>query len=67
VGDVMRTDFQTIDAGETLDVAFDRLHESDDGIIPVLSGDRLVGVVTIQNLMRYMSFRSALEKAGEIA
>jgi CBS domain-containing protein len=67
VSDVMRTEFQVIDSSDTLEKAFEKLQHHEFGIVPVLSGGRLVGLLTSENMGEYMMIHSALEKAGEAA
>jgi Zn-dependent protease/CBS domain-containing protein len=67
VGDAMYTDFPVIASSETLDVAFTKLQGQKVDIMPVLSGERLIGLLTSQNMAEYMMIRTALDKAGEAA
>jgi Zn-dependent protease/CBS domain-containing protein len=67
VGDAMGTNFQVIQASETLETALARLQDRGETTMPVLSGGRLVGLLTSENMDEYLLIRSALEKAGEAA
>jgi Zn-dependent protease/CBS domain-containing protein len=64
VEEVMNKDFSVIDSSMTLDKALTDLHAHEDGIMPVVSGGRLVGILTPQIMSEYMRIRAALEKAA---
>jgi len=60
VSSVMRRDFQTVDAGEMLEGAFQRLQSCNCRTMPVLRGGRLVGLFTTENVGEYLSIQAAL-------
>lgn len=64
VGEVMETVFRTLDPDEPLDRA---LFQAEPGgtVLPVLSGERLVGLVTAENIGELMMIRSLhAQRAG---
>ena len=52
VGDVMSTDVVTIDEHATLEDAATLMVDKDVGLLPVMSGDRLIGVISKGDLVR---------------
>ena len=63
VGDIMRRDFQVVDAGDMLEAAFARLQTCACHALPVTSGGALVGLVTMDNLGEFLLIQSALRPA----
>jgi Zn-dependent protease/predicted transcriptional regulator len=63
VGSVMRSDFQTADSFEMLDIAFARLQNCDCHTIPVLHQSQLVGLLTMDNVGEFIRIQSILETA----
>src|SRR5712691_4865049 len=63
VGDIMRRDFQVVDAGEMLEAAFARLQTCACHALPVTSRGALVGLVTMDNLGEFLLIQSALRPA----
>jgi Zn-dependent protease/predicted transcriptional regulator len=63
VGDIMRRDFQVVDAGEMLDTAFARLQTCACHALPVTSRGALVGLLTMDNLGEFLMIQSALGRA----
>lgn len=55
VQSVMNRVFSAASAEETLSSAFRKLTTHGVGLLPVVSGGRLVGIITLQNLMHSMS------------
>jgi CBS domain-containing protein len=51
VRDVMVTDVMTIDASATLHEVARRMRDSNVGVLPVLAGERLVGMITDRDLV----------------
>ncbi len=64
VGTVMRADVPTAEREEMLNDALLRLQTTDVRTMPVLSGGRIVGLLTMENVGEYMSVRTALERAS---
>jgi Zn-dependent protease/predicted transcriptional regulator len=62
VGSVMRTDFETATSEEALDAALPRLRTG-PGPMPVLEGERLVGLVTSENVGEFLAIQASLSKA----
>ena len=60
VGDVMRREFQVLDSGEMLEAAFARLQECECHTVPVVHNERLVGLVTMDNLGEFLMIQAAL-------
>jgi Zn-dependent protease/predicted transcriptional regulator len=63
VGDVMQQNFVTTDPREMLQTSFARLQNCGCHTLPVMQGDRLVGMVTADNLAEVLMIREALHKA----
>ncbi|MDH7568313.1 MAG: site-2 protease family protein [Armatimonadota bacterium] len=66
VSDVMRRDFQAVDAFDMLESAMERLQECQCRTLPVLHRGELIGLVTMDNVGEFVMFRSAMarERAG---
>ncbi|MBN1310342.1 MAG: CBS domain-containing protein, partial [Anaerolineae bacterium] len=64
VEEVMRRDFETIDAGEMIEMAFARLQACDCHSAPVLYNDRLAGLLTMDNVGEFLMIQTALSKRG---
>lgn len=62
--EVMRRDFQAVDAAEMLETALQRLQECACHTLPVLRAGRLVGLVTMDNVGEFVAVQAALEKRG---
>src|SRR6266566_7583303 len=63
VGDVMRRDFEVVEAGEMLETAFARLQRCACHALPVTNRGALVGLVTMDNLGEFLLIQSALGRA----
>jgi Zn-dependent protease len=61
VGQYMRTDFKTAAPGEMLDRALARLQEGECPVLPVLDGERLVGLLTAENIGELVMIREAIK------
>jgi Zn-dependent protease/CBS domain-containing protein len=57
----MRTDFKTAAPGEMLDRALARLQEGECPVLPVLDGERLVGLLTAENIGELVMIREAIK------
>ncbi len=55
---VMSSRFETAQRGDTIAAAFKKLSSRGLSVIPVLEGERLVGIVTMQNLLHSITFLS---------
>jgi Zn-dependent protease/predicted transcriptional regulator len=66
VGAAMRTDFQTAAPGEALDTALLRLKGSECPVMPVVDGDRLVGLMTVENVGELVMIRAAVRERREV-
>lgn len=60
VRQAMTTTFETVDAREMLDSAFMRLQTCTCTVMPVLHEERLVGLLTPENIAEYVMIRGAL-------
>ncbi|MBW7906391.1 MAG: site-2 protease family protein [Phycisphaerae bacterium] len=57
---VMRRDFISLSPGDRLEQAAMRLQESDCQTAPVVEGDQLVGLLTLENIGEFLMIRAAL-------
>jgi Zn-dependent protease len=64
VGDVMKRDFSTAAPSEMADLVFARLNECQCHTLPVVQNDRLVGMVTADNVGEFLMIQSALKSHG---
>jgi len=62
VGEVVRRDGQTAEAGEPLEEVLQRMREHRHNALPVLSGGRLVGLVTTENVSELLLVQDALRR-----
>lgn len=62
VSGVMVREFETADAREMLERAFTRLQTCGCSVLPVLSGEQLVGLLTSENVGEFVMIRGALRK-----
>jgi CBS domain-containing protein len=60
VGESMEREFVVVDAGEMLETALQKLQSCSCAIIPVLSRQRLVGLLTMDNLGEFIAIQTAL-------
>ena len=65
VGELMTADVPTAEPSEMLAAALGRLSERGGRSMPVVSGDRVVGLVTLENVAELMMVRSAIRSATE--
>jgi Zn-dependent protease len=61
VSHAMKSDFQTAEAGERLDRAFERLQNCEVQTMPVLRNGTLVGILTAENVGEFLMVQSALK------
>lgn len=62
VGEVMQRDFQTAALSEMIEPVFARFQKCACRTIPVLAGERLAGLLTMDNLGEFLSIQAALKK-----
>jgi Zn-dependent protease/predicted transcriptional regulator len=60
---VMESNFAIVNADDTLDSAMEKLQACSCASIPVLEQDRLVGLVTRENIGEYLMIQSALKRS----
>ncbi|MBI5099815.1 MAG: site-2 protease family protein [Nitrospirae bacterium] len=63
VGEVMRRDFQIVEAAEMLETAVAKLQTSQSQILLVMQKGQLAGLLTMDNLGEFIAIQSALSKA----
>ncbi len=66
VGDIMRRDCQAVQDTEMLDETFRLMHRSGLRTLPVVHGDQLVGMLTLENIGEWVMVQAALQKAGPV-
>jgi Zn-dependent protease len=59
---VMEREFQTAEPNEMLEAVLNRLATAPARVMPVLQNDRLVGLVTAENLGEYLMIQNALHR-----
>ena len=64
VGASMTPRFETADPSEMVEAVFQRLQASPCPAAPVLEGDKLVGVLTLDNLGQVLAIQSARHPDG---
>ena len=62
VTSAMHWKFPTAQADEMLEAAFERLRESGSNTMPVVSEGRVIGLVTMENMLEYFLIDEALQK-----
>jgi Zn-dependent protease/CBS domain-containing protein len=62
VVDVMRRDFEQVHPGDMLEPAFTRLQTCNCHIFPVMQDDRLVGLLTAENVGEFLMIQSAIRQ-----
>lgn len=60
VNAVMRRDFETVHPGDMLEAASNRLQACGCPVFPVVQDDRLVGLLTMENIGEFLMIQSAL-------
>ncbi len=58
---VIQTDFTEVDRGDMLESAFTKLSDCNCHTLPVMESNRIVGLVTMDNLGEYMRIQTALK------
>lgn len=61
---IMRRDFETAESREMLETAFARLQSCSCRTMPVTENDRLVGLLTTDNIGEFLMIQSALRQTG---
>jgi predicted transcriptional regulator len=64
VAEVMRRDFMVADPGQMLEVALANLQACECHTLPVVQRERLVGMITMDNVGEFLMLQAALEKQG---
>jgi predicted transcriptional regulator len=59
----MRRDFPVASPAEPVQSVFVRLHEAEAATAPIVENDKLVGVITLENVTEYMMVHAALTTA----
>jgi Zn-dependent protease len=59
----MRRDFPVASPAEPVQSVFVRLHEAEAATVPIVENDKLVGVITLENVTEYMMVHAALMTA----
>lgn len=67
VREVMQREFEVVDAAEMLENVLPRLQTCACHSMPVMRGDELVGLLTMDNIGEFMLIRSALDTASRRA
>jgi Zn-dependent protease/predicted transcriptional regulator len=67
VADVMRRDFVRVSPREMLESAFARLQEGDSHTLPVVDNDRLVGLLTSDNVTEILMIQEAMRERARRA
>jgi CBS domain-containing protein len=62
VGDVMQREFETVDPGEMLEVAFARLRSCACQTLPVVRNTQLVGMLTADNVGEFLMLQAAFAR-----
>jgi len=66
VGQLMQRDYPTAELTDTLERTFTRMQSEECDALPVLSGGRLVGLLTLENIQRWLQWNalSARQRAA---
>ncbi len=67
VAEVMTREFQTASPNDMLEPLFIRMQAQRGLMVPVVHLDRLVGLVTLENIGEFLMIQSALETQGRVA
>ncbi|MDW8328135.1 MAG: site-2 protease family protein [Anaerolineales bacterium] len=67
VGEVMQRDFFTADPCEMLEPLFIRMQTAQVRIVPVLSRDQLVGLLTLENIGEFLMIQAAMQARRQSA
>jgi len=65
VRDIMRGEFEVVDAAEMLDTAFARLQSCNCHTLPVTSRGTLVGLLTMENVGEFLLIQSPLGRSPQ--
>ena len=58
---------ESVAPAEPVESVFMRLHEAEAATVPIVENDRLVGVITLENVTEYMMVHAALTTARKKA
>lgn len=64
VGEIMQRECSSVEPSEMLSKAFQQMQEIDCPMLPVVYNEKVVGVVTLENIGEMMMIASALNKLG---
>jgi len=64
VAEVMQREFQTADPAEMIDVVFLRLQGQTCHTVPILKNERLIGLITMENVGEFISVQTASLRAA---
>ena len=67
VSQVMQKEFKVADPHEMLDIAFARLQDCACHTMPILEGERMVGLVTMDNIGEFIRIQSLIKGSGAFA
>ncbi|HET7207365.1 MAG TPA: site-2 protease family protein [Terriglobales bacterium] len=65
VREAMREDFPVASPEESLHSIFTRLHEAEAATLPVVDNNRLVGLITLENMTEYLMVQAAFSEANK--
>jgi predicted transcriptional regulator len=60
VEDFMRTDFAAVEPDEMVELVFERLKDGACPVLPVIQGNQLLGLLTMQNVAELVTIREAV-------
>src|SRR5205823_12764554 len=62
IDEVMRPQFETVHPLDTIETASDRFQKCDCDALPVLEGDHLVGILTIDRIGEYLMLHETMQR-----
>jgi Zn-dependent protease/predicted transcriptional regulator len=62
VGDVMKRDCPSVSENEMLDSVFQRMNSDSCSVLPVMRGEKLVGILSLENVGELMMLQTALRR-----
>jgi Zn-dependent protease/CBS domain-containing protein len=61
ISEIMKTNFPTLNSGDSLESVLPRFQESELPILPVVHNDHLIGVLSMENVAEFLMIESALQ------